>query len=140
MVIIFKIKCFEKGKTEYVQFAEIKVSCEAGGTAVRSDANGRFSINIGGLSENGSVFFKISKAGYRVVNPAELQVRAGRKDTLRFSMTTDAYLTVAQRHYHGIIYTAASKNLLRLHDEKRKALVEMQSQPGANPVQVDSMR
>lgn len=54
---------FDKGKTEYVQDAEIREASGPGNTPIRSGPDGQFRLDIAGDLEKAPAFLKVSKAG-----------------------------------------------------------------------------
>lgn len=131
---------FDKGKTEYVQDAEIQEVSGTGSVAVPSGADGRFRIDLTGHPKNEPVFMKVSKAGYWLVNDANLQILPGGKDAVHLFLATGPYLAAARQRYYDNAYTAAQNNLLRLYDVKKKTLVALQDQAGAAPAPIKSLQ
>lgn len=131
---------FDKGKIEYVQFAEVDESSQPRKGHALTDAQGQWSMELVGIPDKEPVFLKVYKEGWQVVNTDALQATAGQTATLRLYMATNKYITDAKRRYYNTGYTEAEKNLNQKIAAKEKEIEALRQQAGYSVQQLQALQ
>ncbi|MBK6995813.1 MAG: hypothetical protein IPH31_13105 [Lewinellaceae bacterium] len=121
---------FDKGKIEYVPFAEVDECSQPRKGHALTDAAGQWAMDVVGIADKEPVFLKVIKDGWQVVNADALQAAAGQTAPVRLYMATSKYITDAKRKYYNTGYTEAEKKLNLKIAAKQKEMDALRQKSG----------
>ncbi|MBK7936626.1 MAG: hypothetical protein IPJ82_05840 [Lewinellaceae bacterium] len=138
--IVVQNSQYDKGKVEYVQFAEVDEGSQPRKGHALTDAQGQWRMELVGVAEKSPVFLKIRKEGYQVVNTDGLQAAAAQTAPVRLYMATNKYITDAKRRYYNTGYTEAEKNLTKKLNAKTEELIALQKQTNTDQQKINALQ